>query len=779
MKPQLQKIKIELPLLLPCAKDHCVEKLLNILQNEKGIEEAHLDNKSDMVYICVHYNPVYLIPARIQKIIEKAGVEVKNRYRHDVFELQAMDCHICAEVLEHSLSRLNGVLMVSVNYATERLRIDYDNEKTSRKQIQERIKALGYDIVSEGGQKSWFMKNRELLFSIMCGLFLIAAVLTGYFNSGEIIVFAMFGFSYIVGSFFALLDSLKTLKKGRFDIEFLMLVAAFGAAIIGKLQEGALLLFLFSLGHSLEHFAMDKARESIKALSRIAPKKATTIKDDKEFSVPVEDLKKGDFVVVRPGDYIPADGRIIDGFSYINQSAITGEHMPVEKGKNDNVFAGTVNGNGSLKVEVMKLSKESILSRVMKMIDEAQASKSPSQVFSERFEKIFVPVILIGIVLLIAIPLLSGEDINRTLYRAISILVATSPCALAIATPSAILAGIARAARDGVLVKGGVHLENLGRINAVAFDKTGTITKGEPQIKEIRNYGLYSVNQVIQMAASVEKDCSHPIARTLIREAESRGIESLASEKTEIIPGFGLFSIINGEKNIIGKLSFFEKNSDMPEKEIIDKACDMENNGQTTVLLKKGNEFSGIIGVSDMPRDNAKQTIERLRKIGIKKTAILTGDNSRTARMIGNEIGIDDVYSDLLPDEKVNIVSELVRLYETVAMVGDGINDAPAMARSTVGIAMGGAGSDAALETSDIALMADNLLKIPFIIGLGRFVSRVIKQNIVISLGTIAMLVVGVISGWVGISFAVIAHEGSTVLVVLNALSILRFKENV
>lgn len=771
-----EKIQIELPIILPCALEHddyCTSRLLEILKLWRGVEKAHINQRDGGDFLCVHYNPELFTPSRIQHIIELAGAKVKNRYHHEILSVDRMDCLTCADVLEHSLSRMEGVLSVSVHYEAELIRIDYDSTKISLNKIEERIRLLGYRVTREETKKPWYKKHRELTLSIISGIFLALGSICQASGAEPYFSLSLLVVACGMGGYYASRDTLKTLIKGRFDIEFLMLIAAVGAAILGKWQEGALLLFLFSLGHALEHLAMDKARENITALGRITPKEALILKDGKETVVGVDKLLRGDLIMVKPGERVPADGKIVEGHSFVDQSPITGEFVPAEKGIGDEVFAGTINGNGVLKVTVTKLSHESTLSRVLQMISEASAQKSTSQKLSEKFERIFVPLILLLVLLLIAVPLALGYPLGATIYRALAILVASSPCALAIATPSAVLAGIARAAKAGVLIKGGIHLENLGKVRAIAFDKTGTITTGKPRLVLIKPEQSFTEDDLLRITASCESAIDHPLAKALLEAAIERKIPVVCPENTESITGKGISSSYEGARIMLGKPELFQG---LPEN-ISNEVRSLEGEGYTTIVVKKEDQYMGIIALQDTPRENVGKVISYLKGIDIRSTIMITGDNERSARGIAGIVGIDEVSADLLPEDKVRVISEYAERYRHIAMVGDGINDAPAMAQATVGIAMGSAGADVALETADVALMGDNLMRIPFVISLGKKVGSVILQNLVIALGVIMLLIIAVLLGLANISSAVVIHEGSTLLVVANALGILGFRD--
>jgi len=477
-------------------------------------------------------------------------------------------------------------------------------------------------------------------------------------------------------------------------------------------------------------------------------------------------------VIVKPGQRIPADGQVASGNSAVDQAPVTGESMPVDKQPGDKVFAATVNGEGALVVEVTKLARESTLARMVEMVAEAQTQKSPTQRFTDRFERIFVPVVLVGAGLLIALPPLFGFPFAESFYRAMAVLVAASPCALAIATPSAVLSGIARAARGGVLIKGGVHLENLGVLTAIAFDKTGTLTIGKPKVTDVVAVSGDEAH-LLTVAAAVESRSAHPLAQAVVAEAKGRGLTWSEAGETESVTGKGVRAEFDGLKVAIGNAKLFDGEA-IPEG-IQQHAERLQAEGKTIMLIQADGQFLGVVALADTPREAVKQVLERLRQIGIRKTIMLTGDNERVGRAIADAVGLDEVKAGLLPEDKVKAMEELGQRYGQVAMVGDGVNDAPAMARATVGIAMGGAGTDVALETADVALMADDLSKLPFAVALSRASRRIIRQNLWVSLGVVALLIPATLLGWAGIGLAVLIHEGSTLVVVINALRLLAY----
>ena len=771
-----EKLSLDLALVLPDVPDEqdaCVERLTSLLRG-KGIDQAHAVHEDGKVRLCLHYDPERIGLAEVRRLAAAAGASIGKRYAHESLRIDGMDCATCADVIEHALTRLDGVLEAKVSYAAERLRLEYDRETTSRRAVARRIEALGYRIIEGEAQAGWWAEHRELVISLAAGALLLAGWLGSLTGLPTAVSLGLYWAAYVFGGFFTLRDAVQSLRAKRFDIDTLMLVAAVGAAALGEWAEGALLLFLFSLGHALEHRAMDRARRAIEALAELAPKTALVRRDGAEVEVPVEKLLRGDRVIVKPGQRLPADGQVAEGSSVVDQSPVTGESVPVDKSAGDPVFAGTINGEGVLIVEVTKLATESTLARMVRLVSEAQTQKSPTQQFTDRFERVFVPTVLIGAGLLIAVPPLLGYPFADAFYRAMAVLVAASPCALAIGTPAAVLSAVARAARAGVLIKGGAHLENLGRLTAIAFDKTGTITEGRPRLTDIVAFDMPE-SELLALAAAVESRSGHPLAQAIVVAARERGLRWEESADAQAVTGKGIRAMLGGRRIEIGNLKLFD--GENMAAEFAAQLERLESAGRTTMLVRVDGRCAGILGLMDTPRAGAGEMLAELRALGIAKTVMLTGDNERVARAVAQGVGLSEVRASLLPEDKVGAIASLVEQYGLAAMVGDGVNDAPALARATVGIAMGGAGSDVALETADVVLMGDELGKLPFAVALSRAARSAIRQNLLISLGVVALLIPATLFGWAGIGVAVLIHEGSTIVVVLNALRLLSYRE--
>ncbi|SFS55765.1 Cd2+/Zn2+-exporting ATPase [Zhouia amylolytica] len=642
--------------------------------------------------------------------------------------------------------------------------------------------------------KGIFGKHTELIFSIISGVVLGLGFTLSYIVTVPLwCSFALYLLAYFFGGFYTTKEAIETVVKGGFEIDFLMLVAAIGAAILGEWAEGALLLFLFSLGHSLEHFAMHKAKSSIAALAEISPKTAFLKLNGETTEVAIDTLKPGDVIFIKPHTKIAADGVVIKGNSSVNQASITGESIPVDKiamegsvnellqtktiPSEHQVYSGTLNGSNSMEVLVLKKSTDTTLAKLITLVKEAQTQKSPSQLFTDKFEKYFVPSVLILVVALHFAFLVIDESFSESFYRAMAVLVAASPCALAISTPSAVLSGVARAARSGVLIKGGKPLEDLGVLKAIAFDKTGTLTEGKPKLIDVLPLSATTENELLQTVIAVEKLSDHPLAKAIVKDGLQRigDLKLPKAQDLEAYMGQGIKAILNKESVYIGNIELFQAIDLTPPEHISSKINALAKEGKTTMLVCKNNSFIGIITVMDTPREEAGETLEQLKDIGIEQMIMISGDHQLVAKTIAQKIGLTDAWGELLPEDKVTAIRKLIEQHRKVAMVGDGVNDAPAMAHSTVGIAMGAAGSEVALETADIALMGDKLNKLPFAIALSRKAKNIIRQNLFISLGMVAILIPLTVAGIATIGPAVLMHEGSTLVVVFNALRLLRF----
>lgn len=707
------------------------------------------------------------------------GRAVENH--KETYRLQGLSCTSCAAKFEKNVRDIQTVNDVQLNFGASKLTVI--GEAT----IEQLEKAGAFDGIKVFPEKQRvieekipFWKKKENQNTIVSLFFLILGYVSTYsMGASYLSTILLFAVSILVGGYPIFKEGFKNLVKLQFDIKTLMTIAIIGAAIIGEWSEGAVVVFLFALSEALESYSMDKARESIRSLMDIAPKRAVVRRNGKEMELDVEDIQLDDLLIIKPGQKLAMDGEVVKGQSSINQAAITGESIPVLKTVGDEVFAGTINEEGSLEVKVTKRVEDTTIAKIIHLVEEAQAERAPSQAFVDKFAKYYTPAIM-AIALLIAIipPIFIGADWSEWIYRGLALLVVGCPCALVISTPVAIVTAIGNAAKKGVLIKGGIHLEEAGRLKVVAFDKTGTLTKGTPTVTDIQILSETSENELLSISMAIEKFSQHPLASAIIRYAEEKGIRETdyEVENFQSITGKGARATVRGEGYYIGSPKLFEEMIDISSA-INEHIKRLQTEGKTVMLIGTDRDVLGLIAVADQLRDSSTNVIKKLSEIGIKKTIMLTGDNEATGQAIGKKLGLTEVKAELLPQQKLESIKLLKEQYGHVAMVGDGVNDAPALATATVGIAMGGAGTDTALETADIALMADDLNKLPYTIQLSRRTLGIIKQNIIFALGLKVLALILIIPGWLTLWLAIFADMGATLIVVLNSLRLLKVKE--
>lgn len=810
-----EKIRVSLDLVLPSViseQDRCIQRLIDLVQAKEGIDKVHLSalDESAQNQVCVHYDPSQISLGEVLEFVKRAGAELDAKYGHLSIRTNTFHARQVRQV-EARLRNLPGIVDASVSPAGF-LQMEFDRELVTSESLELELARIGLHqdrsspdlaVFNEGTTSTehgehdhdhdgLFGENTELVFAIVSGGLLLLGWLLSFTSLSAWWATAFYAGACLFGGFFTVREAVENLRGGRFEIDTLMLAAAIGAISLGKWFEAALLLFLFSIGHALEHYAMGRAKRAIESLATLAPKTAQVRKNNQIQEVPVESVVLGDVVIVKPNERIPADGFVLKGSSSVNQAPITGESVPVDKqpvadlalatrrpeqvDAQSRIFAGTINGSGSLEIQVTRLATDSVLARVVRMVNESETQKSPTQRFTDRFERYFVPIAISLSVLLLFSWVVIDEPFSASFYRAMAVLVASSPCALAIATPSAVLSGIARAAQGGVLVKGGGPLENLGRLNAIAFDKTGTLTEGKPRLTDVVALAGIAEEELLRIAVAVERQSDHPLAAAVVRGSADRLKGSQIPEATDVhgIVGRGVRAKVEGTLVYLGKDSLFNELEGISlSDEVREINLRLKGGGRTTMIIRAGDAYLGVLGLMDTPRQSAREVISQLEQLGITRTIMLSGDNQQVANAVAKEVGITQAFGDLMPEDKVRAVKKLNQ-QEGVAMVGDGVNDAPAMANATVGIAMGAAGSDVALETADVALMADDLAHLPFAIGLSRQTSRIIQQNLWFSLGMVAFLIPATILG-LQIGAAVVFHEGSTLLVVFNALRLLAY----
>jgi Zn2+/Cd2+-exporting ATPase len=630
-------------------------------------------------------------------------------------------------------------------------------------------------------EASW---RTGILSTLLCGIGVVVGwVLQG--SGAPTAAVVTFALAYVAGGWEAFGRTAKAVTKFEVDVDLLMLLAAVGAATVGHWLEGAVLLFLFSLGTSLETYAFGRTRRSIGALMELRPETAARITESGTVAVAIDALEPGVVIRVRPGERIPADAKVKSGTSRIDESTLTGEPVPVAKEEGSEVFAGTLNGSGSLDLTVLRRADDSALARIIRMVEEARETKAPTQSWIEDVEGRYALGVIAASVLAMIIPwTLMGWTFESSFYRAMTLLVVASPCALVISIPATIVSAVSSGARKGVLFKGGAHLDALADIRAIAFDKTGTLTVGRPELDRIVTLSPVVVGageavpdyeaEVLRLIASAESRSEHPLASAILASAEARGIPLSDPTDFEAVVGQGVSATVDGVAVAIGRRSWIEEISDAPPAAVLIEAlADMRGAGTTPVLVALDGATAAALSVADLPRPGAREALDEIRSTGISHVAMLTGDDRGTAGMIGEALGVDQVHAELLPDTKTRVLGEIRERHGRVAMVGDGVNDAPALATADVGIALGAAGTDVALETADVVVMGERLDGIAHAIRLSQRARTIVRQNLVFSVGVMVALVALAISGNIGLTAGVIGHEGSTVIVVFNGLRLL------
>ena len=696
----------------------------------------------------------------------------------NVYRLQGLSCTNCAAKFEKNIRAIETVEDVQLNFGAMKITVKGDAS------IEQLEKAGAFDGIKVYPERQRmekpepFWKKRENITAMISLVFIIAGYVS-FFQAGETspVTIGLFALAILIGGFDLFKVGLQNLTKLDFDMKTLMTVAVIGAALIGEWAEGAVVVFLFAVSEALEAYSIDKARQSIKALMEVAPNRATVRRGTEVMEIDVEDVRIGDIMLIKPGQKLAMDGEVIKGQSSINQAAITGESIPVHKMAGDEVFAGTLNEEGALEVRVTKRADDTTIAKIIHLVEEAQAERAPSQQFVDKFAKYYTPAIMV-VALLVAVvpPLLFGASWSEWVYSGLAVLVVGCPCALVISTPVAIVTAIGNAARKGVLIKGGIHLEETGKLKVVAFDKTGTLTEGKPAVTDIISLSDMGTDEILAVSQAIESHSQHPLASAIVRKAEQTGTKTLPASDFRSITGKGAKATVGNETYFIGSPNLFEEMLSIPET-VSRQVKELQGQGKTVMLLGTGREIKGLIAVADQVRKSSASIIKKLHQLGIEKTVMLTGDNEATGRAIGRQLGLSETRAELLPEDKLESIRTLREQNGNVAMVGDGVNDAPALAAATVGIAMGGAGTDAALETADVALMADDLDKLPYTIALSRKTLAIIKQNISFAILVKIAALLLVIPGWLTLWLAIFADMGATLIVVANSLRLLKTKE--
>ncbi|HBW36501.1 MAG TPA: cadmium-translocating P-type ATPase [Desulfosporosinus sp.] len=759
----------------------CAQTIEKSLIKISGVNHAKVNYSTSKMQVAVDNGALL---ESIQKHVQKLGFKVtpitQTKKKGQTFNIEGMDCGVCAKTLEKHLRTLPSVREVSVNFSTGKMHIVHDMT------IEEVIKAVsksGYkaSLVSRSKEKTIIpvpaTKKFSLSSNAISGILLVLGYLGALTHVPQLISILLYAASIVIGGYKPARSAYYAVKSKSLDMNVLMTTAAFGAAIIGQWLEAATVVWLFSLGTTLQTKTLAKTRDSIRNLMSLTPPEAWLKIDQDLVRTSVDDISIGDTIVIKPGEKIPLDGEIVSGTSSINQATITGESVPVDKSEGDTVYAGTINENGSLEVKVTKLIEDTTIAKIIHLVEEAQGKKAETQAIVDRFAKIYTPIVFVLAMLTIVVPPLLGLGTwSDWFYRGLELLVIACPCALVISTPVAIVSAIGNAAKNGVLIKGGTFLEVAGTIKAIAFDKTGTLTAGKPKVSKIITF-KGSEQEIISVARTIEEHSQHPIALAIMDYAKANNISSQKADSFKAIVGKGAQASIEGTEYFVGKPRLFRELGLSIEREVQDCIETSQNEGNTIVMVGTKTKLLGIILVADYVREVTVTALKKLKDVGIEQIVMLTGDNEGTARKVASETGIDRYFSELLPEDKLNTVKKLQQEYNVVAMVGDGINDAPALATANLGIAMGGAGTDTAMETADIVLMADNLEKLPHTIKLSRQALRIIKQNIWFSIIVKAVALMLIFPGWLSLWMAVLSDTGAALIVIFNSMRLMRMKE--
>ncbi|MFC3418031.1 heavy metal translocating P-type ATPase [Salinicoccus hispanicus] len=713
-----------------------------------------------------------------ERTVKNLGFDIempKQSSNMKTYIVEGMDCGSCAKSVENHLNKLSQVRHADVSFSTGKMKVDHDN---SVEDIISEVSKIGYHASLAGGSdsNSDSKPRSEYQNIIITGALIAVGFIGSYAGLPQILSTMLYAIAIVISGYKPVKSAYYALRSRSLDMNVLMSAAAIGAALIGEWFEGATVVWLFALGTALQNQSMERTRKSIKNLMDLAPSDAWVRSGTELVQKPVSEISVGEITIIKPGDRVPLDGEVMKGETSINQAPITGESMPVDKVEGDTVYAGTINEHGSIEVRVTKLVKDTTISKIIHMVEEAQEQRAPTQAFIDRFASIYTPIVFAAALAVIVLPPLFGMGSwGEWIYKGLALLVVACPCALVISTPVAIVSAIGNAAKNGVLIKGGTFLEKAAHIKVVAFDKTGTLTEGKPQVNEVLAYTT-TEEELLAIAYTLEDYSTHPIGRTIVDHAKNQGIRAKEGELFSNIVGKGVQATIDDQVYYAGNRKLFDEagiSLISYEKELED----IQYQGKTVVIVGTEKEVIGVIAVSDTIRKTTAQALSDLKQTGVDQVVMLTGDNEGTAKRIAAEANVNRYFAELLPEDKVNAVRQLQAEGHKVAMVGDGINDAPALALSDIGIAMGGAGTDTAMETADIVLMADNLEKLPHTMKLSRKALRIIKQNIWFSLIIKAIALVFIFPGWLTLWMAVLSDTGAAIIVILNALRLLNVKE--
>jgi len=709
------------------------------------------------------------------------------------YKVDGLDCAEEVTILRREIGSLAGVLNLEFDVINARMSVEYDPAIINPAAIVQAVartgmKASPWEQRLAADTRTFWEKHGQLVLTIASGVLLLAGFTAHWIKHGSfmhaltgggeadhvfpLVVWVLYLAAIIVGAWQVIPKAWQALIRLRPDMNLLMVVAILGAIAMGEWFEAATVSFLFAVSLLLEHWSVERARRAISALMNLSPPTARYAATGQE--APVETIPPGTRILVRPGERIPLDGNVCEGESTVNQAPVTGESMPVPKRPGDDVFAGTINEDGVLEIETTKAATDTTLSRIISMVESAQTRRARTQQWVDQFAQVYTPAMMfLAAAVAVLPPLLVGASWSEWIYRGLVVLVIACPCALVIATPVGIVSALTAAARHGVLIKGGIYLEAAGKLRALAMDKTGTLTEGRPEVLRVIPLQGHTENELLERAASLEAHSQHPLARAVLRHARAAGLNPLPAENTRVLSGKGVEGFWQGRLFWLGSHRFMHEKGQETE-DIHTQALALEAAGHTVVAIGNNNHVCGLISIADRLRPEARTLIQDLHGLGVKPIVMLTGDNEGTAKVIAQETGVDEFHSELLPEDKVAVIGQLVREHRYVAMVGDGINDAPAMAAATFGIAMGAMGSDAALETADVALMSDDLSRLPRLIRHSRHTLAVIKQNVVFALSLKLLFILLALAGQASLWLAILADTGATLLVIANSLRLLR-----
>lgn len=775
----------------------CAEIIDDVTSNEPGILRSKFDYVNDK--LTLDYDPDKLHNDDVKKIAQNLSDKLVSHYQTCNLHLNGRACEACGLALEKKALGIEGVKKANASFLTKSFIVTFDNQIISPEELIANFKREGLHIESAKNDeakddRSFFTKfldstKVELVFTIITFVAMMTAFILEKFDADKTVYNFFYLVAYFAGGTYGVRAGIRSIRELTINVDILMILAALGAAYIGAPFEGAMLLFLFSLSNMLQAYAIGKTRKAIDSLMKLRPKEALVRIKSETKILPIEDIIINDIVIMRPGERVPLDGVIIEGHSSLDESSLTGESFPVTKKFGDKVFAGTINQSGGLEIKVTRLAKDSTIAKIIKMVEEAQNQKAKTQRFLDKAEQYYAMGVILFTLSMILIPyFIFHGNFDDVFYKAMTLMVVASPCALIISTPASILSAIGNGAKRGILYKGGAYLEQTADIKVVAFDKTGTLTFGKPEVTDVKviplpvsEYVIWSgeENELLSIAAAVESKSEHPLAQAIVKSAKARKIEIPEVRNFQSVTGKGVIADLKDNSVCVGSLNFF----DDYDTHHLDKAYKVveqhQNEGKTSVLVAVINGrkafIIGIIAIADVIRPDAANVVKELRKVGVQRIIMLTGDNKRVAKAIATNLGLDDFYAELMPEDKVKIIKENKK-FGVIAMVGDGVNDAPALSTADIGIAMGGGGTDVALETADVVLMSDDLSKIPYAIALSRKAKKVVYQNLIFSLAVIIVLIISVLGIQLPLPLGVVGHEGSTVLVCLNGLRLLNFK---